>query len=242
VVCRAVSILAVHSICREKLGVSGICEIMTRALPRHHHIEANAEQACAALSSLTIMGEEVAREIGLNRRTTMNLNDNVWKLGQNGICEQLIQCMYNFPGNASITFQGLRSISFLSMNDENRDKLSRTGPQIILFSTRGHLENVDIVRQTCISIINMIKGNAFNSKSLGEGGACEYLVEVIKRYSDNPLIIRHACLAITSLVAGNSYNQAMCNGIKQIIYDISNNHKFDEVVRKEAREAYSKLR
>jgi hypothetical protein len=240
VVCRAICVLAMNSLNRENFGVSGVCEIITRALPHHYHIESNAEQACAALSSLTILGDEVVIEVGQNRRTTMNLNDNVWKLGQNGICEQLIRCMYNFPGNASITFQGVRTISFLSMNDENRDKLSRIGPKVILFSARGHLENADISRQTCIMIFNMIKGNAFNSKNLGDGGACGYLIEVVRRYNANPLVIGHACLAITSLVPGNSYNQAM-RGTKQILLDISNNTNFDEVLRKNAREACSKL-
>jgi hypothetical protein len=240
VVCRVISMLAINSSNRENFGVSGVCEIITRALPHHYHIERNAEQACAALSSLSVLGEEVVTEVGQNRRTTMNLNDNVWKLGQNGVCEQLIKCMYNFPGNASITFQGVRTVSFLSMNDENRDKLSRIGPKVILSSALGHLENADIVRQTCIMIVNMIKGNAFNSKNLGDGGACGYLTEVVRRYCDNPLVIGPACLAITSLVPGNSFNQAM-SGTKRILLDISNNTNFDEVLRKNAREACSKL-
>ena len=173
--CCVIALLATNSSNREKFGISGMCELITRALPGHLHNEASAEQACRALSSLSMLGEGIIDGVVQAASAPVNLNDNVWKLGQTNASQLMVQCLRNHPNNATLALNGLMTITYLATNDENRNKLSEPGvAEAMINAAMCHRDDPAISEQTCRAVSSIIYGNAFNSKRLGEGLSIYY--------------------------------------------------------------------
>ena len=241
--CCAISLLATNSGLREKFGVCGTCELITRALPHLICRESNAEQACRALSSLSMMGEGIYEGTGSNRSVAVNLNDNVWKLGQNNACQLIIQCLHSHCKNSTVTLYGLMTITALSTNDENRNRLSEEGvAESMICAALTHENNPIIAEQACKSFSCIVYGNAFNSKRLGEGGACDYVRAVLVRFQNDFNVVKQACIAVSNLAAGNPHNCRRFEGLTDVLNLILLNNEFDESIKIEVKNALSKLR
>lgn len=224
---------------RRKFGVSGMCELLTKALGATVQDEACAERACFAVS-----------------RLTHETYDNVWKLGNNGICGLLVECLARHHHNSQLVRDGFLAFCHLTTFEENRKRFASPGVAATLVAAaQTHLANPEAAELACAVMHSNVYGVAFNNKLMGEGGACEFVREALLEYCGLPRtagadpprpphvgVLKEACAAIGVLAAGNPANQAKFDGLKQLAAAIASNQQFPDDTKKAAQVAASRLR
>jgi len=224
---------------RRKFGVSGMCELLAKALATTVQAEVCAERACFAVAHLTY-----------------ETYDNVWKLGNNGICDLLVQCLARHPHNSLLVRDGFLAFCHLTTFEENRKRFASPGVAATLVTAaRTHLANPEVAELACAVMYSNVYGVAFNNKLMGEGGACEFIREALVEYCGLPQtsgaapprpphvgVLKEACAAIGVLAAGNPVNQSKFDGLRQLTLAIAGNHQFPDETKKAAQVAASRLR
>ena len=234
-----VGIVSENAELRQKFGINGVCEVVTKGLALTLTSEACAERACFAFS-----------------RMTTDCYDNVWKLGANGACVQLVECLRLHPHNSKLVQFGFLAYSNMTTFEENRARFAVPGAaSVLVAAARHHLNNPDVALLACVVMYCNVYGVAYNCKLMGEGGACELVRESLVRYAGlpttageqptqqpHPGILREACTAIGILAAGNPPNQSKFDGLRPLVQSITQQQHFGDDVRKAAGVALSRLR
>jgi hypothetical protein len=233
-----VGILSENVELRKKFGINGVCEVVTKGLALTLTSEPCAERACFALNRMTI-----------------ECYDNVWKLGANGACGQLIECLRLHPHNSKLVHDGFLAYCNMTTFEENRARFAVPGAaSALVTAARHHLHNPDVALTACVVMHCNVYGVAYNCKVMGEGGACELVREALVRYAGlsstagqqptqpHPGVLKEACTAIGILAAGNPLNQSKFDGLRPLVQSIAQQQHFGDDVRKAATVALSRLR
>lgn len=179
--CRAINNLARNNDENKvKLGASGACEEVPRALRAHSSDAEVAQWGCRAVGNLAFN------------------NDNRAKQGTAGACEEVTRAMRNHPVNRKVAQWGCRAIECLAFNNVvNKAKLGTAGAcEEVTNDLKIHLSYGAVAEQGCLAIQQLADNNAENKVKLRAAGAeaavalvlaCTDMSEVVKKEARNAL-------------------------------------------------------
>ena len=129
--CRLIGVLALNVSMRAKFGVTGSLDIISKGLKQLLHVEGVAEQSCYALNKLLYEN-----------------HDNVWKLGEVGVCPMIIGCLQHHPHNSTVVVEGMKAIIHLATFEDNRTHLTAPGiAEVLVNSASRHFDEPQVSYQ-----------------------------------------------------------------------------------------------
>lgn len=172
--CRAINNLARNNDENKvKLGTSGACEEVVRALRAHSSDADVAQWGCRAVGNLAFNNENRARQ------------------GAAGACEEVTQAMRNHSVNRKVAQWGCRAIQCLAYNNvANKGKLGTAGAcEEVTNYLKVHLSCAAVAEQGCLAIQELAEGNAENRAKLRAAGA-EAAVALVLACTDTGEVVK----------------------------------------------------
>lgn len=182
--CRAVNNLArTNDDNKVKLGVSGACEEVARAMRTH---SSDAEVA----------------QWGLRAIGNLAFNDsNRSKQGTAGACEEVTRAMKLHSSSRLIAQWGCRAVVYLAhSNSVNKGKLGTAGAcEEITSSLQSNLSCPEVAEQGCLAIQELAEGNMDNKMRLRTAGAEAAVALVLARADMGERVKKEARNALVKL-------------------------------------------
>jgi len=182
--CRAINNLARNNDENKvKLGQSGACEELARAMRAHSSNSEVAQWGCRAVGNLAFN------------------NDNRAKQGTSGACEEVTRALKLHPSNRLVAQWGCRAVTYLAHNNTvNKAKLGTAGAcDEVSGALIAHLGSSDVAEQGCLAIQELATSNADNKTRLRAAGAESGVALVLARSDMGEAVKREARRALQTL-------------------------------------------
>ena len=220
--CKVIAVLSENPNNRIKLGISGICDVLMRALSKHHDNVKVCEQGILSITNLSTKHFE-----------------NIGKLGSAGAVDVVSRTLALHPSSIIVAKESFKTIVLLAADPDLRTKWAEKCSTAMVEAFKYHIDNGDVCEQACSAIHTILVGNSHNRTLMGNVGACEIVRTAIEKHYNHLGSCYHGCIAIYSLSAGCPNNANKFKGLLPILHHMMQIESFanNEHLRKVVKEA-----
>lgn len=188
--CFAIGSLTDNATNKTKLGQLGACEMLVQILLYHMATREVLEYACSAIALMA-----------------RNDHPNTIMFGEAEGCETMMIVLSQYIESADLTKKAIKTITFMSMDDNNREKLAEFGAiELAARALALHLTNPDVVYYAAWAIAEFAFDNEDNHMKLLQSHASDIIARALAIHMKNEKSVDRICFAIAGL-ALHEYNR-----------------------------------
>jgi hypothetical protein len=125
-----------------------------------------------------------------------------------------------------ITLWACITVQNLALNDKLKKQLGGLKPSVfklVVGSLTRYVEDMEIAIQGFMVVQNLANNNDKNNSLLGDAGACEGVVRVLKHHINEEIIAQRGCMALMNLSYNNERNRIIlakhgaCEVVKHVL-------------------------